>query len=623
MRRYLFICLLIFSLQSCGLPKNARLTQTAQMQTENARSWIATPTATRTPTPTLTATATRTPTPTKTPTPTRTFTPTATPLPTIEVLSRNTSLRSGPGMIYPLLDTAQPGDLLAVSGRDYGAGWLNIQTTSKLTAWVAVEQVDAALFNLQRIPVVSPLPAPPPRLPDWKGEPVGQVCLEISAVYSGKYAEEHPEDKPVITGTDQTVQKILQGLGVEVINAGWTCQSVLNITLDINMLGATYYSFLPALTQNGEYCYTGVELSIAFELQTPGGQMAAKASEYTSPPYTVKGCPQKSEYQAETRSALLAGLRKLWGDVVLIAASLTNDKAMSELALSDITELGSESRDLLPDLLNASDSQNKAASTAFKQAIQQITANAYGEDLFLTRRQVIQDLIKSLSGRDPVIREYSAYHLNQLTGGNYGVSQKDWQSWFDDHLAPTLWETFDKDTGAWPVDTEPTTSAYNEITRSIKNGKYSVKAVSLKGFFQLLFPEDDLRPADFYLAADFKLTGKVIPSAYGLVFKSVDHNNLYYFHVTHDGRFCISIQEDGKWSTTVACRQNEAIQVGKENHLAIWVENNQHHFFINNQLVWNQSEARFDRGQTGLAFEIYDPGQTATFEFDNFELVLP
>jgi len=80
-------------------------------------------------------------TPTPSPTPPPTSTPTTTPTPYVLVESGLVSLRSGPGVAYPLVAQLGPGIPVAVVGRNPEGAWLQICCVNGDSVWVAQSHV--------------------------------------------------------------------------------------------------------------------------------------------------------------------------------------------------------------------------------------------------------------------------------------------------------------------------------------------------------------------------------------------------------------------------------------------------------------------------------------------------
>ncbi|MEM7128548.1 MAG: hypothetical protein AAF702_19600 [Chloroflexota bacterium] len=136
-----------------------------------------TPTETQTPTPTNTETRTVTPTPTNTATETATGTPTITPTPFAIVQTGLVSLRSGPGVQYPLVAQLGPGIPISIVGRNNeNNDWYQLCCITlanqagppppPTTVWVPAQGVrvinDTTNVTIAGAP---PPPAPTPTLP--------------------------------------------------------------------------------------------------------------------------------------------------------------------------------------------------------------------------------------------------------------------------------------------------------------------------------------------------------------------------------------------------------------------------------------------------------------------------
>jgi hypothetical protein len=126
------------------------------------------PTATMTPspvavvtTPTRTPTLGPSPTPTITPTGTATATPipTATPTPFVTIRTGQISLRTGPGVTYPLVAQLGPGIPVTLVGRNESGNWLQICCINGANVWVAARHVDVG-NDPSAVPVVAVAPPP-------------------------------------------------------------------------------------------------------------------------------------------------------------------------------------------------------------------------------------------------------------------------------------------------------------------------------------------------------------------------------------------------------------------------------------------------------------------------------
>ena len=127
--------------------------------TDTATPTPGSPTATGTPTPTPTDTPTGTPTFTETPT--ATGTNTATPTPYIVVENGLVSLRSGPGVEYPLVAQLGPSVPVAITGQDPTGSWYEICCVDGQSVWIAAGSV-LVQNNAHTAPLAVTGPAPTP-----------------------------------------------------------------------------------------------------------------------------------------------------------------------------------------------------------------------------------------------------------------------------------------------------------------------------------------------------------------------------------------------------------------------------------------------------------------------------
>ena len=114
----------------------------------------AAPAETDTPLPTNTSEPTSTPAPT-TPPP-----PTATPVPRA-VASGETNLRSGPGTVYPVVDTLPAGGEAKITGKNQDETWWQLQRDDGASVWIIANRVEAT-GSVDTVEVVAAPPTPTP-----------------------------------------------------------------------------------------------------------------------------------------------------------------------------------------------------------------------------------------------------------------------------------------------------------------------------------------------------------------------------------------------------------------------------------------------------------------------------
>lgn len=145
-------------------PVEPEIPATEEPATEEPETILPTPTVDRSrvvvlvPGPTPAAPAAP---PTETPTPLPTPTPTVTPTPFVLVEAGLVSLRSGPGIDYPLVAQLGPDIPIAVTGRNPEGTWLQICCVNAQALWVAANHV-AVQNDLLAAPLELPAEPPPP-----------------------------------------------------------------------------------------------------------------------------------------------------------------------------------------------------------------------------------------------------------------------------------------------------------------------------------------------------------------------------------------------------------------------------------------------------------------------------
>lgn len=112
---------------------------------------------------------------------------------------------------------------------------------------------------------------------------------------------------------------------------------------------------------------------------------------------------------------------------------------------------------------------------------------------------------------------------------------------------------------------------------------------------------------------------------FGLLCRSQDRNNFYYFVISSDGYYGIGKVEDGvqKLIGKQAMLPSETIQTGQSvNHLRADCVRDELSFYINGDLVASVSDTQFGSGEVGLlAGTFQDPGIKVLF--DNFVVLYP
>jgi hypothetical protein len=129
--------------------------------------------------------------------------------------------------------------------------------------------------------------------------------------------------------------------------------------------------------------------------------------------------------------------------------------------------------------------------------------------------------------------------------------------------------------------------------------------------------------ADFAVAVEVHMVTGPEDGAYGIVFREDEDDNYYYFSVSNSGAFTLLIRYDGEWITLIDWTDTDVIRPGGVNRLEVRAQEAQMVLLINDHVVAEMDDDQLSEGTIGLAIELYDEGDAAVFEFDNFELRSP
>lgn len=157
-----FLCAIVTCLGGGWLFRalDARWMQEVIVVTATPTLTVPTPSPTATATATATPTSTPTPSPTATPTPTLTPSSTPTPSPTLELAALvsdvRLNVRSGPGLVFPIVTVLPPGSTLRVAARSSDLAWWNVCCLADgSSGWISAAYV---LIGSGLLPPETPAP---------------------------------------------------------------------------------------------------------------------------------------------------------------------------------------------------------------------------------------------------------------------------------------------------------------------------------------------------------------------------------------------------------------------------------------------------------------------------------
>jgi rhomboid family protein len=189
-----------------------------------------------------------------------------------------------------------------------------------------------------------------------------------------------------------------------------------------------------------------------------------------------------------------------------------------------------------------------------------------------------------------------------------GAAQQQWPIYLSD--------TFSNNANHWPTGNQDDVLRSGSV--SMTDGAYRLELTAKNGFIQREHPL--MSPVgDFYLAVTAQGDSRVPDAPYGLYFRG-DADNAYVFQIDDNQVFDLSVHSQGGWHTLIPPTDNLAIHPGQENRLAVEAEGAHLVLFVNDQYVGETADSTLKSGDAGIAVGLNRAGETAIFQFRNFEL---
>jgi len=184
-----------------------------------------------------------------------------------------------------------------------------------------------------------------------------------------------------------------------------------------------------------------------------------------------------------------------------------------------------------------------------------------------------------------------------------------------------LRDTFFERRNDWEVVEETQGDLANGTLR-IGGGKYRWEITAVEGVVWWSRSREDTFTTDFYATVEARQISGTPEADYGLIFRH-DGDNYYYFQVSDVGQYAVYRYEAGGWTELITWTATDAVRAGRINNLAVAGEGARFKFFINGQRVGETTDSRLAAGTVGVAVQLYNAGESAVFEFDNFEWRAP
>jgi hypothetical protein len=180
-----------------------------------------------------------------------------------------------------------------------------------------------------------------------------------------------------------------------------------------------------------------------------------------------------------------------------------------------------------------------------------------------------------------------------------------------------LSDTFDDNANEWFVGQQ--TGDFADASFIIANGVYHWAAKARQGFVWWNHPTIP-RVTDFHLAVDSRQINGPASSYVGLVLRLDESGNYYLFSLNNTGEYSFDEYYNAQWLSLIRWTPSPAIQVDGTNHVEVVGEAARFSFFVNGEWVGDYEDPVIPSGYSGLLVGMDEVGESAAWEFDNFEL---
>jgi hypothetical protein len=189
------------------------------------------------------------------------------------------------------------------------------------------------------------------------------------------------------------------------------------------------------------------------------------------------------------------------------------------------------------------------------------------------------------------------------------------------HWPLILSATFSSNGSGWPTGDFGGELATGR--RSLTSGKYRWSATAIDSVFSHVRASSDA-VYDFYVTVEAIRASGIAGSYYAVVFHADESgDNLGTLLVSDAGYFIVSALHSGEWNTLVRRTEASAIRPAEVNRLTVISEGSHYTFLINDEVVGEVDYSGLTSGRVGLAVQLNEAGDSAVYEFDNFELRAP
>ncbi len=189
--------------------------------------------------------------------------------------------------------------------------------------------------------------------------------------------------------------------------------------------------------------------------------------------------------------------------------------------------------------------------------------------------------------------------------------------------ATLVFDGFTSNENNWLVGNQPG-EYFAKLNRTIADGRYRWEAhvsiaSSITPAWLMGYPI-----SDFHLMVNCKhVRGSKAGSSWGVMFRIQDNHNYYWFRITDNQFFAISVVKDSQWLNLMDWTRTDTIKPYGVNQVEVIAHETHFTFLINGQVVSEVDDEHFSQGLAGLAIEGYTLGEEITFDFMDIILRAP
>jgi len=187
-----------------------------------------------------------------------------------------------------------------------------------------------------------------------------------------------------------------------------------------------------------------------------------------------------------------------------------------------------------------------------------------------------------------------------------------------------LSDSFDNNRYDWDIYLEAEDEWFFSFTQQIVNGVYRWEAEAKKDVIHWTYP-DIPNTADFHLSVLVRQVSGADDATAGVVFRHNRRTLEHYTFLICPGKqvYAFYLWHNEEWTTLVDWTYSSAIVPDGWNRIEVMAIGSTFTFRINGRSVESVSDNTLTRGKVGVMLEIWEAGDEAVFEFDDFNLRVP